>query len=160
MKRKKPEFKLERDFTDFLELCNKYNVLYLVIGGYAVSIHGYPRSTKDLDVCIKISEENSVKMVEIMKEFGFGSLKLEKEDFLKNDFITQLGHEPVRIDVLNDMVGVNFDEAWNNRKEVVYEGLKINFVGYNELLKLKAKAGRPQDIADIKKLQARKNKRK
>ena len=92
------KLKLETDFIDFVELCNKHEVEYLVIGGYAVSIHGYPRSTKDLDICIKLSEENAVKMVEVIIDFGFGSLNLKKEDFLKRDFITQLGHEPVRIE--------------------------------------------------------------
>jgi hypothetical protein len=62
-----------------------------------VSMHGYPRSTKDFDVCIKISEENASKMLQVIKDFGFASLKLAKGDFLKRDFITQLGHEPVRI---------------------------------------------------------------
>ncbi len=82
-----------------MKLCNKYEVEYLVIGGYAASVHGYPRSTKDFDVCIKISEENAQKMVEVIKDFGFESLKLNKNDFLKRDFITQLGNEPVRIDI-------------------------------------------------------------
>jgi len=148
-------FRLETDFVDFLRLCNKHNVMYLVIGGYAVSIHGYPRSTKDLDVCIKLSEDNALKMVQVMEEFGFASLKLEKGDFLQNNFITQLGQEPIRIDILNDLDGVEFDQAWDNRKEVNYEGVPVNFIGYHDLLKVKAKAGRPQDIADIRKLKER-----
>ncbi|KAA5533411.1 hypothetical protein F0919_12785 [Taibaiella lutea] len=152
---KNPKLKLENDFIDFLKICNKHGVQYLVIGGYAVSIHGYPRSTKDLDVCIKISDTNATAMVQVMEEFGFGSLKLSKEDFLKNDFVTQLGIEPVRIDILNDLQGVNFDEAWEKRREIIHGGVPINFIGYHELLKVKAIAGRPQDIADIKKLKAR-----
>src|ERR1700727_459942 len=114
---------LERDFLDFLELCNKHDVKYLVIGGYAVSIHGYPRSTKDLDICIKISEDNAEKMVSVINDFGFGSLHLKKEDFLKEHFITQLGHDPIRIDILNDLDSVLFDVAWQNKKEIMYEGL-------------------------------------
>ena len=149
------KLKLETDFIDFVNLCNKYEVEYLVIGGYAVSIHGYPRSTKDLDICIKISEENALKMVRVINDFGFASLKLTKEDFLKRDFITQLGSEPVRIDILNDLGGVLFEEAWLNKKVVVFDGSKINFIGYSELLKVKEKAGRPQDIADINKLKSR-----
>src|SRR5450432_2456940 len=140
--------KLETDFIDFVKLCNKYEVEYLVIGGYAVSIHGYPRSTKDFDVCIKISEENASKMVQVIEDFGFASLNLAKRDFLKRDFITQLGHEPVRIDILNDLGGVPFEEAWLNKRVMDFEGSKINFIGYNDLLKVKEKAGRPQDIAD------------
>lgn len=149
------KLKLETDFIDFIKLCNKYEVEYLVIGGYAVSIHGYPRSTKDLDICIKISEENATKMVRVIKDFGFASLKLTKEDFLKRDFITQLGHEPVRIDILNDLDGVPFEEAWKNKRVMEFEGSEINFIGYAELLKVKEKAGRLQDIADINKLKSR-----
>jgi hypothetical protein len=90
---------LEKDFLDFLLLCNKHEVEYLVIGGYAVSIHGYSRSTKDMDICIKLSDSNALKMLLVIDDFGFGSLRLKKEDFLKENLITQLGHEPVRIDI-------------------------------------------------------------
>ncbi len=152
------KLKLETDFIDFVNLCNKYEVEYLVIGGYAVSVHGYPRSTKDFDICIKISEKNASKMIQVINDFGFKSLKLTKEDFLKRDFITQLGHEPVRIDILNDLDGVPFEQAWQNKKEINYEGEKINFIGYPDLLKVKEKTGRPQDIADISKLKSRNNK--
>lgn len=153
------KLRLETDFIDFVNLCNKYEVEYLVIGGYAVSIHGYPRSTKDFDVCIKISEENAKKMVQVLDDFGFASLRLTKEDFLKRDVIIQLGHEPVRIDILNDLDGVPFDRAWANKRVVVFEGESINFIGYDDLLEVKKKAGRPQDIADISKLKSR-NKKK
>jgi predicted nucleotidyltransferase len=152
------KLKLESDFIDFVKLCNEYELEYLVIGGYAVSIHGYPRSTKDFDICIKISEANAEKMVSVIKGFGLESLKLIKEDFLKRDFITQLGHEPLRIDILNDLDGVAFEDAWINKRIIDFEGTKINFIGYHELLKIKEKAGRPQDIADINKLKSRNKK--
>ncbi|HEY4874519.1 MAG TPA: hypothetical protein VIH86_03035 [Puia sp.] len=91
----------------------------------------------------------------MINDFGFGSLHLKKEDFLKEHFITQLGHDPIRIDILNDLDSVPFDVAWQNKKEIMYEGMKINFIGYHELLKVKTAAGRPQDIADIHKLKQR-----
>src|SRR5215831_13127335 len=103
---------LEKDFLDFISLCNKYNVKYLVIGGYAVGIHGYPRFTKDLDISVQISDDNAEKIIQVINEFGLSSLKLTKEDFLKANFVTQLGYEPVRIDILNDLDAVSFDEAW------------------------------------------------
>jgi len=155
MRKRKNNLQLELDFLDFLKLCNKYKVKYLVIGGYAVSIHGYPRTTKDLDVCIELSEENAGKMMNVIRDFGFSSAGLTAEDFLQKDVITQLGYPPLRIDILNDIGGVPYDEAWLNRKEIVYEGVPINFIGYNELLLVKAKAGRKQDLADIEKLKAR-----
>lgn len=92
----KQPISLENDFIDFLKLCNLYEVRYLIIGGYAVSIHGYPRSTKDLDVLIQMNEENAGKMKNVIDDFGFGSLKLTREDFLKPDFVTQLGNDPIR----------------------------------------------------------------
>ena len=156
----KQPISLESDFVDFLKLCNLNEVKYLVIGGYAVSIHGYPRSTKDLDVLIQMSEENAEKMKKVIDDFGFASLKLTKEDFLKPDFVTQLGQEPIRIDILNDIDGLDYEEAWRNRRMVNYEGVQIPFIGYNELLQIKAIAGRPQDLADISKLEKRNKKKK
>lgn len=150
---------LEKDIIDFIILCNKHNVKYLVIGGYAVSVHGYPRSTKDIDLCIEMSETNASKMIQVIKDFGFSSLKLKSEDFLKKDSITQLGFPPLRIDILNDLDGVSFEEAWNNKKIISFENVPVNFIGYNDLLIVKQKAGRPQDIADVEKLKKR-NKKK
>ena len=146
---------LEKDIIEFIELCNKHEVKYLVIGGYAVSIHGHPRSTKDIDVCIEMSERNASKMVQVINDFGFGSLQLNKDDFLKRDSIVQLGFPPLRIDILNDLDGVPFEEAWENRKVVSFEKVLVNFIGYNDLLIVKQKAGRPQDIADVDKLKKR-----
>jgi len=86
---------------------------------------------------------------------GLGSLGLTAADFMKKDFVTPLGYEPLRIDILNDVDEVLFSTAWEHKKKVTYEGVVINFIGYNELLKRKAKAGRPQDMVDITKLKAR-----
>ena len=152
---KKKQISLEGDFLDFVDLCNKHELRYLVIGGYAVSIHGYPRSTKDMDICIELSEANAEKMVLVINDFGFGSLTLTKNDFLVPHYFTQLGYEPIRIDIMNDIDGVNFAEAWENKKVVRMGEIDFNFIGYNELLKVKAKAGRPQDLADIHKLKQR-----
>lgn len=152
---KKKMTNLEKDFLDFINLCNQYNVKYLVIGGYAVGVHGYPRFTKDLDISIQISEDNAEKIVQVISDFGLSSLKLTKEDFLKENFVTQLGYDPVRIDILNDLDVVFFEDAWQNRKVVTMFDVSINFIGFEELLIIKAKAGRKQDIADIDKLKKR-----
>jgi len=149
---------IEGDFLEFVQICNKHNVKYLVVGGFAVSIYGYPRYTKDLDICVQMSEVNAEKLLRVIDEFGFSSLGLTKNDFLKPNFITQLGIEPLRIDILNDIDGVLFDEAWENRKMVKYDEVEVPFIGYNELLKVKLKAGRPQDIADVEKLKSRNRK--
>ena len=147
-----PEF--QKDFEDFILLCNKYELEYLVIGGFAVSIHGYPRTTKDLDICINKNEVNATKLLLILEDFGFGSLNFKIEDFVKDNMITQLGYEPIRIDILNDLNGVDFDVAFQNKRVVQMNGVPTNFIGYYELIANKEKAGRDQDLLDIKKLKA------
>lgn len=153
MKQKMPEF--QKDFEDFISLCNSYELEYLVIGGFAVSIHGYPRTTKDLDICINKTEENAKKIVKILEDFGFESLKFSFQDFLKDDSIAQLGYPPVRIDILNDLNGIDFNEVFKNKRIVKMKEVPVNFIGYSELLVNKVRSGRQQDLLDIKKLQDR-----
>ena len=153
MMNKIPEF--QKDFEDFIELCNKYELEYLVIGGFAVSIHGYPRTTKDLDVCINKTKENAKKIIKILNDFGFGSLNFKIEDFLKDNIIAQLGYAPVRIDILNDLNGVDFNAAFKNKRVVNMNGTPTNFIGFNELIINKERAGRDQDLLDVKKLKER-----
>lgn len=148
-----PEF--QKDFEDFIALCNQYNLEYLVIGGFAVSIHGYPRTTKDLDVCINKTEENANRIIKILNDFGFGSLNFKIEDFLKDNIIAQLGYAPVRIDILNDLNGIDFNEAYKNKRVVNMNGIPVSFIGFNELILNKERAGRDQDLLDVKKLKAR-----
>lgn len=99
-------------------------------------------------------------MLKVINDFGFGSLELKEEDFLKENSITQLGFPPLRIDILNDLDGVSFEEAWQNKKIVSFENIPVNFIGYNDLIIVKQKAGRPQDIADVDKLTKRNKKNK
>lgn len=155
MKRKNKLPELHGDFRDFISLLNAADVRYLVIGGFAVSAHGYPRSTKDLDVCVEASEDNAEKLASVVKDFGFGSLGLAARDFMERGMFTQLGYPPVRIDIVVEIDGLPFDEAWAGRRLIEYDGQMISFIGYHELLRLKAIAGRPQDLADIAKLKQR-----
>ncbi|MFK7950961.1 MAG: hypothetical protein AB8G11_25500, partial [Saprospiraceae bacterium] len=94
---------LDKDFKEFIELLNAHNVQYLVIGGYAVNFHGYPRYTKDIDFWLWMTDENIEKLLQVIKSFGFGSLGLDKSDFSDADNIIQLGYEPYRIDLLMDV---------------------------------------------------------
>ncbi len=153
MKSKMPEF--QKDFEDFISLCNKYELEYLVIGGFAVSVHGYPRTTKDLDICINKTATNAKKILIILKDFGFESLNFKETDFLRDDIIAQLGYPPIRIDILNDLNGIDFNLAFQNKRIVNMNGVPTNFIGYNELLINKKNAGRDQDLLDIKKLKER-----
>jgi len=142
----------EKDFLDFLKIINQHQVNYLVIGGYAMAAHDEPRYTKDLDIWVKPEEENSEKVIAAIREFGFESLKLTKEDFLSSNVFVQIGFAPVRIDVTSDISGITFDEAFAGRKLVEVEGIIVPVIGIEALIKNKLASGRLQDMADVEKL--------
>lgn len=144
---------LSQDFKEFLELLNKNQIEYLVVGGYAVGIHGYPRYTGDIDIWIKMSEENSEKMVSVLEEFGFGSYELKREDFLNINNVIQLGYPPLRIDIIMAIDGIeDFEECYSKRTIKEIDNIKINFIGFEELIKNKKATGRDKDIIDLKNL--------
>ena len=138
-----------QDFREFIELLIKNKAEYLIVGGYAVGIHGHPRYTGDLDIWLNPTSQNAERILKSVNEFGFSSFKLTLEDFTKPGNVIQLGYPPLRIDLLTEIDGVTFEECFSNRKEVVIEDLKVNFIGYNDLLKNKKETGRPRDIDDI-----------
>ncbi len=139
----------EKDFIDFIELLNRYNVEYLVVGAHALAFHGRPRHTGDLDIWINPNKENAAKMVAVLNDFGFSSLGLKEADFLKTNYVTQLGYPPLRIDILNSISGVEFSEAYTNKIEGEVDGLQINFINIVEFIKNKEASGRNKDLSDI-----------
>ncbi|WP_127128356.1 nucleotidyltransferase [Pseudoflavitalea rhizosphaerae] len=144
---------LAQDFEDFVALLNKHGVQYMVVGGYALAFYGKPRYTGDLDIWIGISKKNADKMLEVLKEFGLSALGFTKDDFLKEGYITQIGYPPLRIDILNSIDGVDFKDAYKNKKEVDLDGLTITYIGLQDFIKNKEASGRSQDINDIASLQ-------
>jgi len=144
---------LSKDFKEFIELLNEHSVKYLVVGGYAVAFHGYPRYTKDIDIWIELSLENADKILKALNEFGFGSLDLTPDDFLESDQIIQLGYPPNRIDILTTLKDLKFENCYNARVEVEILGLHIHFIDIENLKKNKRATGRPQDLADAENLE-------
>ncbi len=147
------------DFREFIKLLNANGVKYLVVGGYAVAFHGYPRYTKDLDFWLWIDKENAEKTVKVLTDFGFASLGLTADDFLNPDNIIQLGHPPNRIDLITQASGVKFEPCFANRQEVEFEGIKVNFIALDDLITNKRASGRLQDKLDTSKLEKAKNKK-
>ncbi|MCF8078046.1 MAG: hypothetical protein K9K88_02075 [Desulfobacterales bacterium] len=143
---------LSQDFREFIELLNSNEVRYLIVGGYAVAVHGYPRYTKDLDIWIHADTENVEKLISALKQFGFGSLGLTPDDFLTPDQVIQLGYPPNRIDLLTSLKGVDFKNAYESRVPIEIDGLFADFVDLENLKKNKASTGRPQDLADLENL--------
>ncbi|RLC90614.1 MAG: hypothetical protein DRI37_00905 [Chloroflexi bacterium] len=144
---------LNQDFKEFIESLNANHVRYLVIGGYAVALHGHPRYTKDIDVWIELSPENAAKMVQALEQFGFESLQLQADDFLTPDQVIQLGYPPNRIDIITTPPGVEFESCYASRMEVEIAGVLVKFIDLENLKKSKRAAGRLQDLADIENLQ-------
>lgn len=144
---------LSKDFKEFIELLNEHKVRYLVVGGYAVALHGHPRYTKDLDVWVELSPENADKIIKAIEEFGFGSLGLKPGDFLESDQIVQLGYPPNRIDILMTLKKLRFEDCYKARVEVEIQGVLINFIDLENLRQNKRATGRPQDLADAENLE-------
>ena len=144
---------LNQDFKEFLESLNNNQVRYLVIGGYAVALHGHPRYTKDIDIWIDRSAENAERMIAALADFGFASLGLQEDDFLEAGQIIQLGNPPNRIDLLNSLSGVDFASCFQTRVTVEVEGIPVNFIDLDNLKQNKRASGRFQDLADIENLE-------
>jgi predicted nucleotidyltransferase len=144
---------LNRDFKEFIKSLNDSNVRYMIVGGYAVALHGHPRYTKDLDVWIEMSPENAANLIEALERFGFGSLGLVAEDFLVADQIVQLGYPPNRIDLLVSLKGIDFENSYATRIEVPIDEILVNFIDLENLKKNKKATGRLQDLADVESLE-------
>lgn len=151
---------LDKDFREFIELLNDHKVKYLIIGGYAVNFHGYPRYTKDIDFWLWMTKPNIKKLIKAIKKFGFRGLNLEIEDFMTPENIIQLGYEPYRIDLLVDVEGVDFEECYERRTEAELDGTEVKFLSLQDLITAKKKAGRLQDLADAEQLEKLEKKKK
>jgi len=144
---------LNQDFKEFIQLLNDNQVKYLVIGGYAVAVHGHPRYTKDIDIWVEISEENAQKLVTVLTQFGFESLGLTSDDFQAPDQIIQLGYPPNRIDLITNPDGIDFQTCYDSKIEVILNDVPVKFINLDNLKKNKLASGRLQDLADLEKLQ-------
>lgn len=144
---------LSRDFKEFIEFLNQNEVRYLVVGGYAVSFHGYPRYTKDLDIWIQVSADNADRVVRAITDFGFASLGLKQEDFLQPGVIVQIGYPPLRIDLLTQPSGVDFASCYANKIAIDLDGLKVDVIGLEDLKTNKRASGRTQDMLDLENLE-------
>ncbi|MBF0571729.1 MAG: nucleotidyl transferase AbiEii/AbiGii toxin family protein [Candidatus Omnitrophica bacterium] len=117
----------QKDFKELLALFNALHVRYIIVGGYALAFHGAPRMTGDIDIFFEPSEDNSFRIIEALKEFGFGNIGLKSEDFTQRDNVIQLGQPPVRIDILTSLTGVSWKKAYTTKQKGKYGELGIFF---------------------------------
>lgn len=143
---------LGRDFREFVEFCERRDVRYLIVGGFAVGVHGHVRYTKDLDIWVDATPENAARLIQVLEDFGFGDLGLAAEDFLQPGNVVQLGYPPNRLDLLTQPSGVTFTDCWDARLRVELGGVTANVMGFDDLIKNKRASGRLRDLADIEDL--------
>jgi hypothetical protein len=141
-----------QDFNELLSVFNAHGVRYLVVGGYAVSFHAQPRATKEIDLLIKPDAANAKSVYAALAEFGAPMEGLTPEDFSQPGKFFRMGREPVAVDILTEIAGIDFDHAWEDRVEGLIDqarGLSAWFISSPDLVVAKIAAGRPQDIADV-----------
>lgn len=143
---------LNQDFLEFIGLLEEEKVDYLVIGGYAVGLHGFPRYTGDIDFFIAVSDANSLKILRVFEKFGFGGIGIVREDFLKKDHVVEIGREPRKIQVLTGIDGVEFEDCFARKVEALIGGHIVKIIGKDDLIRNKAASARPKDRIDLEEL--------
>jgi hypothetical protein len=143
---------LPPDFKEFLRLLNENSVRYLLIGGYAVGYHGYPRATEDMDIWVAIHPDNAERLVSVLRSFGFDLPELKPELFLKEKQIVRMGVPPLKLEICTFISGVDFDECYRTRVVDELDGVEVSLIDLENLKKNKRASGRAKDLADLERL--------
>jgi len=142
------------DLEDFLRLCIEREVEFVIVGGYAVTFHGYVRATQDMDLFYRNSEANIQRLVQAVREFGMDVKEPQIEAFSDPANIIRMGNPPARIEMICGISGATFDEVWHDRVQGKFGDLTVPFISYKDLVRNKLASGRPKDLADIAELGA------
>jgi hypothetical protein len=147
------------DFKDFIRALNNQQVDYILVGGMAVILHGYVRTTGDMDVWVNRTKENYLLIVKAFRQFGMPVFDMTEERFLSNDFdVWMFGVEPVKIELMTAVKGLEFEEAYKMSQLHDEDGMSVRYLHINSLIEAKKAAGRYKDLDDINQLQKRKKK--
>ncbi|MBI3752626.1 MAG: hypothetical protein HY266_01095 [Deltaproteobacteria bacterium] len=141
--------RVEKDFEEFIRLLNRHKVKYLIVGAYAVAFHAQPRNTGDIDFFIESEKDNAKRLIKAIRDFGFESLNLTEDDFIKPDYVVQLGYEPNRIDLLSSISGIKFDRGYAAKVKGMFGGETAWFISFDDLLRNKQAVNRKRDAADV-----------
>ncbi|RBQ10206.1 nucleotidyltransferase [Pedobacter miscanthi] len=142
------------DFREFIQALNNQSVKYILVGGYSVILHGYSRTTGDMDIWVERTEDNYKRIFNAFFQFGMPVFDMTKENFLHHpDWeVFSFGRPPISIDLMIIVKGLNFDECYSNSIFFEEDGLKIRTINYNDLLVAKKSAARAKDINDLENL--------
>lgn len=140
---------MNQDFVDLLRAFIAAEVRFIVVGAYALAIHGRPRATGDLDLWVEPTATNAHRVMHALREFGAPTIEVREEDFAQPGVTYQIGLPPRRIDILTDLTGLTFVEAWPNRVTHAFGELQVAFIGRDDFIHNKRATGRPKDLGDI-----------
>ena len=140
------------DFVDLLRAFAAADVRFLIVGAYALAHHGRPRATGDLDVWVDATPDNAARVMEALAAFGAPLQEVTREDFSRPGIVFQIGVPPGRIDIVTDLTGVSFEEAWPSRDRGRFGELDVDFLGRDAFIRNKRATGRAKDLGDIERL--------
>jgi hypothetical protein len=143
---------MNQDFVDLLSAFVAHDVRFLVVGAYALAVHGRPRATGDLDVWVEATPENAQRVVRALATFGAPMTDISEEDFSRPGLVVQLGVAPRRIDLLTSLTGLAFETAWPDRLRHAFGPLEVDFIGREAFIRNKRATGRAKDLGDIEDL--------
>jgi hypothetical protein len=143
---------MNQDFLDLLRAFIEGNVRFLIVGAYALAVHGRPRATGDLDVWVDATPENAAKVMSALERFGAPTAQVSVEDFSRPGIVFQMGLPPLRIDVLTELSGLTFTEAWSSRMQAAFGPVMADVIGREAFIKNKRATGRTKDLGDIESL--------
>jgi len=144
--------RLSPDFKEFLKLLNENNVRYLLVGGYAVAFHGYPRNTGDMDIWIACDSANASNITKALRDFGFSDTALREELFTNPKIVIRMGVPPYRIEILTTVDGIEFESSYSNRIIEKIDDIEISILSKKDLIENKLSAGRNKDLDDVENL--------
>lgn len=144
---------LNKDYKEMLQCLLEENVKFLLVGAYALAVHGFPRVTKDIDFFVWATPKNAVKLMRALARFGAPVDHVSNSDFSSEGIVFQIGTDPRRIDIITKIDGVTFEVAYANREMLSVEGMEVPVISLEDLIANKRASGRTQDLADVEKLE-------
>ena len=150
---------LNKDYRDMIECLQHEGVEFMLVGGYAVALHGWPRMTFDIDFWIMANPQNAAAVIRALRAFGAPLMDLKEEDFHKPGMVFQIGTEPQRIDILSAISGVAYEDAVSRAVRMEVDGLSLKVIALDDLIANKRASGRPKDIVDAMTLEKMKEKK-
>ena len=148
---------LNEDYRDILRALSDEKVRFLLVGAYAMAIHGYPRATMDIDIWVMPSPPNGDAVLRALRSFGAPLHNLTREDLLKEDTVFQIGVAPRRIDIITSVSGLDFEETYSRSEPVNLEGIEVHVPSIEDLIRNKRASGRTKDLADAEALESLKD---